>query len=212
MTDINFRLCRPKDVEQAVPLIYSSGPAAFNYVFCDRFEKQSIEFLRSAFVLGKSEFGYQQHTAAIVEGEVVGIGAVRRWEQNLKLSIAAISKILHFYTPLAALRVISRGLKVERIIQPPQKNIGKIYHLAVSPVFQGKGIGRRLMEELQNKLIKQDINTFALDVAETNPRAKMLYKKLGYMDKVIHNSKLNSRFGRVVDHTYMERLETEACL
>jgi hypothetical protein len=30
---IQFRPATPEDVEQAIPLIYSSGPAAFDYIF-----------------------------------------------------------------------------------------------------------------------------------------------------------------------------------
>jgi hypothetical protein len=57
-----------------VPLIYSSGPAAFDFVFAT--EKHSAQdFLRTAFIDGAGEFGFRNHTVAVAKNIVVGIGA-----------------------------------------------------------------------------------------------------------------------------------------
>ena len=44
----------------------------------------------------------------------------------------------------------------------------------------------------------------SLNVAETNPRAKVLYEKLGFVVKNKKVGKLSSKFGRGVSHEYME--------
>ncbi len=133
MTEIAFRPCQPSDVDAAVPLIYSSGPAAFDYVFCDRSAEQSLAFLRQTFVRGKSEFGYQQHTAVLQANRVVGIGAVRTADQNWGFTLAAATEIMRFYGVAGGLRTIRRGLKIEQVIQPPKGKVGILYHLAVAP-------------------------------------------------------------------------------
>lgn len=204
MPELIFRPCRAQDVDAAIPLIYSSGPAAFNYVFCDSGEQQAQEFLRHAFVRGDSEFGYRQHIAAVMDGEVVAVGAVRNHTQNLRFTVAALMDIVRFYSPLAAARVIVRGLRTEMIISPPKAGVGVIYHLGVAEACRGQGIGRELVAELLRTVQQEKLQVAALDVAATNPRAKDLYQRLGFNAQRTTKSKLQSSFGQVVDHTYME--------
>ena len=45
MADPHFRPCRPGDIDAALPLIISSGPEAFGYVFNDQREDQLAAFL-----------------------------------------------------------------------------------------------------------------------------------------------------------------------
>lgn len=203
MPEISFRPCRPEDADIAVPLIHSSGPAAFNYVFCDSAERQSQEFLRHAFVRGRSEFGYRQHCAAVIDGNVVGVGAVRDASQNLPFTFAAFRDIAGFYSPLAAARSITRGLRTERVIQPPKAGVGIIYHLAVAEGYRGRGIGQQMLEQLLEQMRAQQITTAALDVAATNPRARALYERMGFVPQQTLSAQLQSRFGHVVEHTYM---------
>jgi len=204
MLEITFRPCVPEDVELAVPLIYSSGPAAFDYVFCDRAEGESIEFLKFAFVGRSSEFSHEQHTAAVLDGQVVAVGAILRAEQHFGFTVAAVKAFLRFYRPLGVARTVQRGLSIEKVIQPPKKGIGILAHLGVAPEHQSKGIGERLIGHLITKLKDKQIETAALDVATINPRAHALYQRLGFSDVVTRESELATSFGKVVDHIYME--------
>ncbi len=205
MTDITLRPSQPQDVEQAVSLIYSSGPTAFDYVFSDSYQNESLAFLQKAFVWGNSEFGYRQHTVAVLDGVVVGIGGMRFASQNLPFTLAAVSAFIRFYRPLAVIRTIQRGLRIERVLQPPKKNVGIIYQLGVAPEHQSKGIGRQLIHQLLEQIKMRGMTTAALDVAVTNPRAQALYEREGFVATAMHTSRLVSQFGKVVDHVYMER-------
>ncbi|WP_193161109.1 GNAT family N-acetyltransferase [Microbulbifer hainanensis] len=204
MSAITFRPCTPADADAAIPLIYSSGPAAFDYAFCDRHQQEAKAFLHRAFVRGVSEFGYRQHIAAILDDRLVGIGAVRFAEQNLPFTFAALRDIVTFYSPLAAARTVIRGLKTEQVIHPPRRGVGIVYHLGVAPECRSRGIGRQLVAYLIQEMRKRKLPTAALDVAATNPRALALYGDLGFTPCKTRVGNLCSTFGRVVDHTYME--------
>ena len=204
MSAITFRPCIPADADAAIPLIYSSGPAAFDYAFCDRHGQEAQAFLHRAFVRGVSEFGYRQHIAATLDDRLVGIGAVRYAGQNLPFTFAALRDIVTFYSPLAAARTVIRGLKTEQVIHPPKRGVGIIYHLGVAPDCRSRGIGRQLVAYLLEEIRKQKMPAAALDVAATNPRALALYRNLGFTACETRAGKLRSAFGRVVDHTYME--------
>ena len=203
---ITIRPGQPKDVDQAVPLIYSSGPDAFNYVFSDSYQTQSIEFLKAAFVDGRSEFGYKQHTVAVLNsGEVVGIGGVRFSEQNFRFTLAAVSIILRFYGAVGGIRTIGRGLKIEQVIKPPKQGVGITYHIGVSPEHQSRGIGTQLIDHLVTQIQEKGMGKVALDVSINNPRAHALYERLGFESVVKNESQLSSDFGFVAPLWYMER-------
>ena len=71
---LKFRPAEPRDAEQAVPLIYSSGPAAFDYAF-RRAGLTAEGFLQAAFVDGAGMFGYPRHWVGELGGYVFGRGS-----------------------------------------------------------------------------------------------------------------------------------------
>src|SRR5262245_55488912 len=94
--EILFRPARPEDVEQAIPLIYSSGPEGFNYVFAQH-PAAAIDFLRFAYPDGRGFFGYRNHVVATVEGKIVGIGAFYSGNEYNRLSNGSLAQIVRFY-------------------------------------------------------------------------------------------------------------------
>src|SRR5712691_5597064 len=72
---VAFRSAAAADVEAAVPLIYSSGPAAFDYVFTLDGGPTAEDFLRRAFVDGAGEFGWRNHVVGELDGRIVAAGA-----------------------------------------------------------------------------------------------------------------------------------------
>ncbi|MFP6596406.1 MAG: hypothetical protein VCC01_03025 [Candidatus Hydrogenedentota bacterium] len=64
---IQFRPAIPEDVEQAIPLIYSSGPAAFDCIFSHKTPINALEFLRRTFIKPVGELGYQNHIVGTFE-------------------------------------------------------------------------------------------------------------------------------------------------
>jgi ribosomal protein S18 acetylase RimI-like enzyme len=63
---------------------------------------------------------------------------------------------------------------------------GMVYHLAVSDLFRGQGIGSRLMDEVESRLRQKGCLKSYLLVAEDNHDVDAFYKKQGWqhMDTV----------------------------
>ena len=59
---------------------------------------------------------------------------------------------------------------------------GWIYYLAVDPVFQQNGIGRRMVEEVESKLRKLGCSKINLQVRNSNNSAIAFYKHIGFLD------------------------------
>lgn len=205
MRDLSFRPCVANDVSTAVPLIYSSGPGAFDYVFCSRHAREAQDFLQQAFINGRSEFGFQQHLAAVLDGEVVGVGALRTQPESAGFMLAALRDIGSFYAAAQIPGVIYRGLRTERVIRPPQANRGLIYQLGVKPQMRGRGIGEQLVQQLILRAQTLALTHVALDVADNNPRARALYLRLGFKPRVVRHGGFQSAFGGIGSHEYMEK-------
>ena len=58
--------------------------------------------------------------------------------------------------------------------------VGVIHRLAVSPNFQGQGLGKRIMELAHEEALKRDFDVLRLDAFSINPKIQKLYLELGY--------------------------------
>ena len=202
--DIAFRPAVPEDVEAAVPLIYSSGPAAFDFVFSHGRPNGAQDFLSHAFRQGGGEFGWRNHVAGVAAGRVVAIGAGWDGRQSVAFTLAAARQIFGFFGPLKAWGVILRGLKVESVIRPAGAGEFYIGHLGVEPAMRSRGLGTQLMAHLL--ALASACPKAVLDVAAGNPRAQVLYERLGFVATATRASTLRSRYGSVDDHRRMEKL------
>ena len=192
-----FRPAAPADVEAAVPLIYSSGPAAFDFVFAQGRPGRAQDFLRYAFRQGAGEFGWRNHVVGTVEGRVVAAGAGWDGRQSVAFTLAAARQIFGFYGPVAAWGVILRGLRVESVIRPAGAGEYYIGHLGVDPTLRSRGLGAKLMAYLLS--LAPACPKAVLDVAGGNPRAQALYERLGFAVTV---TRVSQRLG---EHRRMEK-------
>ncbi|MFT5710114.1 MAG: ribosomal protein S18 acetylase RimI-like enzyme [Halioglobus sp.] len=201
---ITIRPCTAEDVDDIIPLMYSAGPDAFKFVFSVHSELQVLGFLRASFVKGDGEFGYKDHFVAIENDQIVALVGMRSAQDNLKYTLCAAGGILKFYGLFNGLRVISRGLRFERIVSPPHKGVLCLHNLGVKEGLRGKGCGRQIIAWFMQQASKQNVKVVGLDVAETNPGAKALYLGLGFTVKRVTQGKLSNKYGRGVTHEYME--------
>jgi N-acetylglutamate synthase len=57
---------------------------------------------------------------------------------------------------------------------------GHIYHLAVDPAYQGRGVGKRLLDECMDGLRQTGVKRVIIMVADDNPRGRKFWKRCGY--------------------------------
>ena len=200
----HFRPATPADVDDAVPLIYSSGPAAFDYVFNVPGRTSAQEFLRRAFLDGAGEFGYRNHVVGDAHGVLVAIGAAWSGASTVGFTLAAARQILGCYGPFAGPGVMSRGIRVESVIPPPPRGCCYIAHLGVRPELRSRGVGESLTRHLLAQGQRQGWKSAALDVALTNPRAQALYERMGFVVTRERVSHLTNATTRVANHRRME--------
>ena len=90
---------------------------------------------------------------------------------------------LHFHRKDPDLFIIAEycGHVVGYAIGSIENSRGHIVSLAVHPCCRKRGIGSRLLVEIENRLIKRGVKTILLEVAVTNKPAINLYLKHGYI-------------------------------
>jgi N-acetylglutamate synthase len=57
---------------------------------------------------------------------------------------------------------------------------GHIYHLAVDPAYQGRGLGKRLLDECLDGLRRTGLKRVIIMVADDNPSGREFWKRSGY--------------------------------
>jgi ribosomal protein S18 acetylase RimI-like enzyme len=200
---VQFRPASAEDVDSAVPLIYSSGPATFDYVFADGTPGRAQAFLRQAFVDRDGEFSHRTHCVGVQDGQVVAVGAVFDSDAVLRFTVAAARQILRSYGVLAGAGVVFRGLRVERIIRPPRAGEYYVCHLGVREGLRSRGIGAALLEHLLRMARADRHQRATLDVAVGNPRAQALYERTGFRVNALRPSGLRRRMASVPGHRRM---------
>ena len=198
---LHFRPARSDDAEAAVPLIYSSGPAAFDYVFGGTPKGTAQDFLHKAFVSGAGQFGYRQHWVGEQDGRVVAVGTALSGEVNLRNMRVAAGQIMGFYGPLHCWKVLWSGLQMERIVLPPPKCTFYLAHLGVNRASTGQGIGIQLIDYLLQQGRGAGFSITALDVSAGNPLAQRLYERLGFVVQIERASHLPG----IAAHRYLQR-------
>lgn len=78
-------------------------------------------------------------------------------------------------------RVVTDGNKIVAVaLCGHDGRRGHIYHLAVDPDYQGRGIGKRLADECLDGLRRAGIPRAMILVAEDNPRARTFWRICGW--------------------------------
>jgi ribosomal protein S18 acetylase RimI-like enzyme len=204
--DLVFRPAEPADADAVIPLIYSSAPALFDFLFAMPGRASPQEFLRRAFVDGAGQFGFRNHVVAVEDGAVVAVMAAG-WSRANRLAfiLTGARQVFACYDVVAALAVIVRVARTEYVIVPPARGELYIGHLGVSPKRRGGNIGAALMAHVIAQHRHSRLRKVVFDVAVSNPRAQKLYERLGFVVTAEHHSRLANAQSVVVNHRRMEK-------
>ena len=201
---IEIRPSQPSDAAAVAPLIYSSGPYSFNYVFASD-DSKVIPCVQDAFTKQHGELQYKNHLTVLQDGDIVGCGATLSPNQPFTQIFYAVGQVIRHCGIAASPGVIQRALAFEKIVQPPQGDLWILAHLGVKPEYRGQGIGIQLIQCLIDSIHQRGGKRVGLDVALINPRAETLYRRLGFEVTARRTSRLSNSFGTVPDFHRMER-------
>ena len=113
----------------------------------------------------------------LAEGELVGLAGFKDRSGSLTggIDFKLLVRLLGLVAAIRAALVLSL---YERELAPGQLLMDGI---SVSPALRGKGIGSLLLRELQHYARQQGYQSLRLDVIDTNPDARRLYERSGFI-------------------------------
>jgi ribosomal protein S18 acetylase RimI-like enzyme len=203
---ITIRPARPDDAAALTPLVFSSGPLAFDYVFSPREQGGTCKFLEFALAREEGVFSYRQHHVAEQNGRIVGSLMLHGGMDNNMLAMGNVKTIIRCFGALGCVPVMMRGLRMESMLKPPPVDCAYLGHLGVDATLRGHGIGARLLEYATSWSRDEGYQKLVLDVAVTNVRAEALYQRRGYQ-RIEHRPFPHRRpdMPQVPDHYRMVR-------
>ena len=199
---IELRVAAAGDAEAAVPLILSSGPASYEYVF-GLPDRPARDFLVFAFRDGGGFAGCHNHYVATLDGRVVGTGAFYGVAEHGRMAREALGQTTRHYGMLGALRVVRQSLPVSNMMPAPADDALYIANLAVAEDFRSQGIGARLLAQARTLAEADGKRACELDVSVRNPRAEALYARTGFQVIAERRFRGNRRRVDVPDHRRM---------
>jgi ribosomal protein S18 acetylase RimI-like enzyme len=175
---MKIRKAQKDDIGNIAELIYSSGPDLYDFIYKTN-NRAAIEFIRYEFESGKGFCGYNNVTLAIQNEKIVATGCFFDGLIAGKLTAGTMVNMFKFYGILQIWEVLFRTKHITSVIKNPKKNELYLSNFGVLPEMRGQGIGKKILDTMIEEAKQLNYNFFSLDVADTNPRAEALYKKMG---------------------------------
>jgi len=174
---IVYRPATPHDVESAVPLLYSSAPQIYDFVY----GREATGYLHHEFVSGWGRVGWRRCLVAEDEGEVVAIIARLDWLSYKVSEFASATGILRFYGLRRGAGILARGLGMRRLIPDVPFRSFFPQNLGVRPDRRNQGIGEHLLAHVVEEARRAGYLWLTFDVMADN-RAWRLYQRMGFTD------------------------------
>lgn len=168
-TSVHYREGIPGEFRERAVLLFEE---AFGQKFRASIKSQEkrIELLRESFCLDFC-------IGAFDDGELIGIAGFKTGEGSLtgNITFQTLRKTLGFFSALRAAAVF---MLYDRAQTPGELLMDGI---SVTLSHRGKGVGKRLLAEIESHAIEEKLSSIRLDVIDGNPRARKLYEQQGFV-------------------------------
>lgn len=172
---ITIRPALKKDAKSLAPLIYSAiEDLALHFTGADS-ANEAIERLAVLVAEAENRFSYQYALVIEEEGNIIGLGSA--YPENIIDDLT--------YKTIELSKKFSWHIKTKqenRLLKDKEAPQGTYYidHLAIDKNYRGKGYATLLIEAMENNAIDMGFKVISLLVDFTNPKARILYERLGY--------------------------------
>jgi ribosomal protein S18 acetylase RimI-like enzyme len=172
---ITIRPAQKNDAHYLAPLIYSAIEDLAEHFTGASSANEAIERLAHLVAEEENRFSYQYALVIEDDGNIIGVGSA--YPENIidNLTIRTIELSKQFSWHIKS-KLESRLLKDK---EAPQ---GTYYidHLAVNEDYRGRGYATLLIKAMESNALEMGFGVISLLVDTTNPKARVLYEKLGY--------------------------------
>jgi ribosomal protein S18 acetylase RimI-like enzyme len=190
-----LRQATPEMAPVAATLLYLTlGPLADYWMGVDA-AHLAHTILLQMFGAGKNLFSYEHATFAEVDGDAAGLELSYPARMMKALEARTLLRYLVTAGPSTALRMIWRSYPLQSITEAAPDEYF-LAHLGVLPHFEGRGLGRQLLERAEDRGRAAGLDKITLTVDTDNERAIRLYGRAGFsVSGTVSLERLRHRFG-----------------
>jgi ribosomal protein S18 acetylase RimI-like enzyme len=136
--------------------------------------------LRTMFASEGNLFSYQHAETASVSGEPAGLQVSYPGSTMKQLEFRTLLRFIAAAGLPSAIRMVWRSFPLQSIAEAAPDEYF-LAHLAVLPEFEGRGLGRRLLERSMENARRGGFRKLTLTVDADNSRALGLYTRSGFV-------------------------------
>lgn len=190
-----LRQATPEMAPVAAKLLYLTlGPMA-DYWMGVEAERVAVPVLLRLFGAKENLFSYQFATFAEADGEPAGLELSYPARMMRALEARTLLRYVVTAGPANALRMILRSYPLQSITEAEPDEYF-LAHLGVLPQFEGRGLGRQLLEHAEDRAREGGFRKTTLTVDADNERAMRLYERAGFsVSRTVTLERLRRRFG-----------------
>lgn len=175
---MKIRPATPADVHSIAELIYSAGPAHYDYMHATA-RSNSLDYIRHEFASGRGFVGHRNVTVAEKDGQVIATGCFYNGRVFYRLMLGTVLNMFSYHGPLRVWGVLLRGHQVDRVMSQPGPREMYLSSFGVARTQRSTGVGSSMIRHKLDEARASGHRVFSLDVADDNPRAEALYTRLG---------------------------------
>ena len=176
---MEIRLAQADDRGPLAEIMYSTGRELYDFAF-NLGDLTAQDYINFEYLAGGGFCGHRNLTVAVEENRVVGTVGLYDRQSFGRLSRGAIGNVVRFYGWVNALTVLRRMTHVGSILSKPDRGELYLSNLGVRRDRRGRGIGSALIDLKRKEARARGYRKLALDVADTNPGAEKLYRRIGF--------------------------------
>lgn len=190
----------------ASALIYLTMGKMADYLFGSDNAQNAQGILTHLFHEKSNRFSFQYTQVATLSGDVTGMTIAYSGRLMKSLELPTALSLIRARGVLGFVRFVKRAFPLFGV-KEAENDEYFISNIAVVPAYQGQGIGKYMLSQIEKTARKQGLNKISLSVDVKNERAFSLYSKTGFnVIKTIEIKSLQKRLGHCEFHRMVKVL------
>ena len=181
MPEFSIRRAHSGEYENAVSLLFSSGPEAFTWLYGNGDSLRAKAFLANSFTRDDTILSHNNIWCVTADDHVIATFILATKASAEALSGPGITQVFRYYGFSSALTCSWRAIRLERSLPAPKPDCLHISGVAIDPKFRGQGILRKIIDFADRKAYGCECSMLSLDVAKSNAEAMARYQHLGFV-------------------------------
>lgn len=186
---IELRAGQTKDTQQLATLVFDSAPILLSYLFGGT--SRAIDYVTQAMLPDDGQYSANRHIVACAKidnktksyhessfNDELVVGCITLWHDGLSECFhqQTFSSLSSFLSGEQLRHLVAINPRLMQVFVAPRPHELCIGHLAVSPFYQGKGVGKKLIEYAIEQAKRLSKTRIVLDVDADNHKAIRFYQ------------------------------------